>query len=431
MRITTPMLSSNYLRNVSKNMNYLQTLQNQLSTGKKISKPSDDPFAASRIVQMYADVSDNKQYNNNITDVTNFLDVTDTSIQQVSNLYSRVRELLVSAGNAAYGSDQLKSIQDEMKVKVDQLAQLLNTSFDGKFVFGGTKVDSKPVTVVDGKLQYADAVGNSMIVYEDNKGNYTTIKTSSNTKVQLNGTGSIGNLVKDDLQNELNALGPDDTKRRQELESMLDGTKEVYRDPSGKYTTEAEYNNKQVNLREIDRNAIKKELNSAATTDARRKEVEQINNCLIEYDKISADMKIEISQGVTINYNKTAVEILEFKDSDDPSRTMNVADLLNDIIDNLGSENKDELLNGNIADLDKAISNLLQKSSEIGAMQNRMESAATQNKSENYNLNSILSNAEDIDFTETMIEFSTLMTIYKASLQISANILPRTIMDYL
>ena len=431
MRITTPMLSSNYLRNVSKNMNYLQTLQNQLSTGKKISKPSDDPFAASRIVQMYADVSDNKQYNNNITDVTNFLDVTDTSIQQVSNLYSRVRELLVSAGNAAYGSEQLKSIQDEMKVKVDQLAQLLNTSFDGKFVFGGTKVDSKPVTVVDGKLQYADAVGNGMLVYEDNKGNYTTIKTSSNTKVQLNGTGSIGNLVKDDLQNELNALGPDDTKRRQELESMLDGTKEVYRDPSGKYTTEAEYNNKQVNLSEIDRDAIKKELNSAATTDARRKEVEQINNCLIEYDKISADMKIEISQGVTINYNKTAVEILEFKDSDDPSRTINVADLLNDIIDNLGSENKNELLNGNIADLDKAISNLLQKSSEIGAMQNRMESAATQNKSENYNLNSILSNAEDIDFTETMIEFSTLMTIYKASLQISANILPRTIMDYL
>ena len=105
--------------------------------------------------------------------------------------------------------------------------------------------------------------------------------------------------------------------------------------------------------------------------------------------------------------------------------------MLNDIIDNLGSENKNELLNGNIADLDKAISNLLQKSSEIGAMQNRMESAATQNKSENYNLNSILSNAEDIDFTETMIEFSTLMTIYKASLQISANILPRTIMDYL
>lgn len=432
MRITTPMLSANYLRNVGKNMNYLQTLQNQLSTGKKISKPSDNPFAASRIVQMYADISGNEQYNNNITDVTNFLDVTDTSMQQVSSLYSRVRELLVASGNAAYGSDQLKSIQDEMKVKVDQLAQLLNTSFDGKFVFGGTKVDSKPVTVVDGKIQYADPLGNGMVVYKDDNGNYTTLKTSSNTKVGLDSTGNTAaNLVRNDLQNELDSLGDNDIERKKELESMLNGTKEVYRDPSGKYTTKAEHDNKQVNLSEVDRDAVKKELDAAGTTDARKKELEEINNSLIEYDKLSEDMKIEISQGVTINYNKTAVEILEFKDPKDPSRTINVADLFNNIIDNLGKENKNELINQNIEDLDKAISNLLQKSSEVGAMQNRMKSASEQNKTENYNLTSILSNVEDIDFTETMIDFATLMTVYKASLQISANILPQTIMDYL
>ena len=87
MRITSSMLSSNYLKNVSKNMNYIQTLQSQLSTGKEISKPSDDPYKASRIVKMYADISSNEQYNDNITDVTNFLDVTDTSITQMSNLY--------------------------------------------------------------------------------------------------------------------------------------------------------------------------------------------------------------------------------------------------------------------------------------------------------------------------------------------------------
>ena len=180
MRITSSMLSSNYLKNVSKNMNYIQTLQNQLSTGKEISRPSDDPYKASRIVKMYADISSNEQYNDNITDVTNFLDVTDTSITQISNLYSRVRELLVSAGNAAYGSEQLQSIQDEMKVKVTQLAQLLNTSFDGKYVFGGTKVDSNPVTVVDGKIQYADADGKAIVVYKDADGKFTTSKSTDN-----------------------------------------------------------------------------------------------------------------------------------------------------------------------------------------------------------------------------------------------------------
>lgn len=443
MRITSSMLSSNYLKNVSKNMNYIQTLQNQLSTGKEISRPSDDPYKASRIVKMYADISSNEQYNDNITDVTNFLDVTDTSITQISNLYSRVRELLVSAGNAAYGSEQMKSIQDEMKVKVDQLAQLLNTNFDGKYVFGGTKVDSKPVTVVDGKIQYADADGKAISVYKNSDGNFTTSKYTDNTLKTLGDAGSTsGKSVEDELNEELAGLGTSDTDRKNEIESMLDGSKKIYKTKDGKYTTSENQENTQVSIGSIDKNEINNEISKIdtdndgvaddlANTD-RLKELNQIKNGLISYNQIDADMKIEISQGVIIDYNKTASEILEFTDPEDPTRAINVADLFNNIIGNLNSEDGKEALTGeNLADLDKAISNLLTKSSEIGAMQNRMESAANQNETENENLTTILSSVEDIDFTEKMIDFSTLMTVYKASLQISANILPKTIMDYL
>lgn len=453
MRITSTMLSSNYLKNVNKNMNYLQTLQSQLSTGKEISKPSDDPYKASRIVKMYADIAGNEQYNDNITDVTNFLDVTDTSITQISNLYSRVRELLVSAGNAAYGSEQLKSIQDEMKVKVDQLAQLLNTSFDGKYVFGGTKVDSKPVTVVDGKIQYADANGNGLpTVYKNSDGSYSTTKSSKNEKVALDDRMESGNTVREELmeeQSELNNkadLSEDDSNRLAEIESMLDESKDVYIDSNGKFTTSEGEESVEVALGSIDKEEIEKEIDKLTSADGstkisdteddtnekRLKELNEIKAGITAYNQIKADMKIEISQGVTVDYNKTASEILEFTDPEDPSRTINVADLFNDIINNLNSEDGKEALTGeNLADLDKAITNLLTKSSEIGAMQNRMESAKTQNESENENLTAILSNVEDIDFTEKMIDFSTLMTVYKASLQISANILPKTIMDYL
>lgn len=443
MRITSSMLSSNYLKNVSKNMNYIQTLQNQLSTGKEISRPSDDPYKASRIVKMYADISSNEQYNDNITDVTNFLDVTDTSITQISNLYSRVRELLVSAGNAAYGSEQMKSIQDEMKVKVDQLAQLLNTNFDGKYVFGGTKVDPKPVTVVDGKIQYADADGKAISVYKNSDGNFTTSKYTDNTLKTLGDAGSTsGKSVEDELNEELAGLGTSDTDRKNEIESMLDGSKKIYKTKDGKYTTSENQENTQVSIGSIDKNEINNEISKIdtdndgvaddlANTD-RLKELNQIKNGLISYNQIDADMKIEISQGVIIDYNKTASEILEFTDPEDPTRVINVADLFNNIIGNLNSEDGKEALTGeNLADLDKAISNLLTKSSEVGAMQNRMESAANQNETENENLTTILSSVEDIDFTEKMIDFSTLMTVYKASLQISANILPKTIMDYL
>ena len=443
MRITSTMLSSNYLKNVNKNMNYLQTLQSQLSTGKEISKPSDDPYKASRIVKMYADIAGNEQYNDNITDVTNFLDVTDTSITQISNLYSRVRELLVSAGNAAYGSEQMQSIQDEMKVKVDQLAQLLNTSFDGKYVFGGTKVDSKPVTVVDGKIQYADANGNAITVYKDADGNLTTSKSADNVLKTLGDTGNDPTKsVEVELREELAGLGADDSERKSEIESMLDGSKKIYQNKDGKYTTSETIENTQVNIGSISIDEIDNEIskidadNDGVADDLakadRLKELSDIRKGVVYYNQINADMKIEISQGVTVDYNKTASEILEFTDPEDPSRTINVADLFNDIINNLNSEDGKEALTGeNLADLDKAITNLLTKSSEIGAMQNRMESAKTQNESENENLTAILSNVEDIDFTEKMIDFSTLMTVYKASLQISANILPKTIMDYL
>lgn len=453
MRITSTMLSSNYLKNVNKNMNYLQTLQSQLSTGKEISKPSDDPYKASRIVKMYADIAGNEQYNDNITDVTNFLDVTDTSITQISNLYSRVRELLVSAGNAAYGSEQMQSIQDEMKVKVDQLAQLLNTSFDGKYVFGGTKVDSKPVTVVDGKIQYADANGNGLpTVYKNSDGSYSTTKSSKNEKVALDDRMESGNTVREELmeeQSELNNkadLSEDDSNRLAEIESMLDESKDVYIDSNGKFTTSEGEESVEVALGSIDKEEIEKEIDKLTSADGstkisdteddtnekRLKELNEIKAGITAYNQIKADMKIEISQGVIVDYNKTASEILEFTDPEDPSRTINVSDLFNDIINNLNSEDgKEELTGENLSDLDKAITNLLTKSSEIGAMQNRMESAKTQNESENENLTAILSNVEDIDFTEKMIDFATLMTVYKASLQISANILPKTIMDYL
>lgn len=436
-RITSTMLSKNYLYSVSRNMNNIQTLQNQLSTGKEISKPSDDPYKASRIIRMYADIGANEQYNDNITDASNFLDVTDTSLMQMSNLLSRVRELLVASGNAAYGSEQLKSIQDEMSAKVNQLAQIMNTNFDGKYVFGGTKVDSKPVTVVNGKIQYADDLGTAMVAYKDANGKYTTSETGSNKQVTLATTVAGGGTVEDKLNEEKTRLDgivtaggtltTEENDRLSELTEMLDGTSTIYQDIDGNYTSESTGKTKEINLSSI----TKADVNAtdACASDAEKtKLLEEIKY----YNQISADMKIEISQGVVVTYNKTATDILEFKDPDDPTRIINVSDLFSDIVANLNSiDGKSKLTGENLKDLDKVISNVLSRSSEVGALQNRMEAAKQQNESDNYNLTSVLSNVEDIDFTKKMIDFSTLMTVYKASLQISANILPKTIMDYL
>ncbi len=76
-----------------------------MTSGKQINKPSDDPVKASRIMQMNSDIDANKQYNTNIKNTTNWLDTTDTALEQVGDVIARIEELLVSSGNGAYGDD--------------------------------------------------------------------------------------------------------------------------------------------------------------------------------------------------------------------------------------------------------------------------------------------------------------------------------------
>ena len=147
---------------------------------------------------------------------------------------------------------------------------------------------------------------------------------------------------------------------------------------------------------------------------------------------INSKLTSEISQGVSIEYNINSMELLVFKDSD--GNTQNTMNLLSDIITNLTSSDDtdaEKITGENLNDLDKVIQNVLKARAEVGAKQNRMESAEAKNEEANLNMTDILSKTEDIDFTEKMIQYSTAQTVYQAALQVSAKILPSTLLDYL
>ncbi|MGL4773760.1 MAG: flagellar hook-associated protein FlgL [Clostridium sp.] len=330
MRITNRMLANNYMRDVNKNLNRMQTLNDQLTSGKEIRRPSDNPFKVARSMQLHADIQANKQYNENIKDTTNYLDTTDVALDQLTNSFQRVRELMVSAGNAAYGEDEKRAINNEINEKVAEIGQILNTSFDGKYIFSGSSTSSKPMDV-----KTDINTGNKYLVYIDKNG------------VEL-------------------PLDSEDTY----IQSQL--------------------------------------------------------------GMIGEKLPVEVSQGVTIEYNFNAKELLQFKD--EKGNEVNVFDLLTEITNNLSSDNQadnEKLVNENLETIDAVMGNLMKKRAEVGAMQNRMEAAQVRNEEENFNLKDILSKTEDIDFTEKTMENAMAQTIYMASLQISAKILPQTIMDFI
>lgn len=415
-RITNSMLASNYLTNMNRNLRNMQTIQSQLSSGKEVSRPSDNPYKVSRTMQLYTEIDANKQYNENIKDVSNWLDTTDTALDQAGNVFGRIRQLLVSAGNASYGDDEKKAVQDEIKQKVHEISQILNTNFDGAYIFGGSKSTSKPVMVnSDGNLCYTDKNGNGITKTStgfnvdlanpiSNSGTSPTTKTIE--KIVKN-AASVDVIVKDSSttppsSTTINVGGG--------LSPVLSNFETALGVPGNFTTTDAQ--NLLSTYNSLD-NPLDKSLN-----------------------QIGAGLNVEVSQGVLINYNKTAKDILEYKDK--TGTAQNVTDVLNDIIKNLNSSTDptypgdiSKVTGEDLTQVDAIIQNLLQKRSEVGAMTNRMESAQGKNEDENLNMTDILSKTEDIDFTEKMMQYSTMQTIYMAALQTSAKILPATILDYI
>lgn len=429
-RITNTMLSGNYLKNVKRNMNNMQTLQNQLASGKEINKASDNPYVASRSMQLNGEISYNKQYNENIKDTSNWLDTTDTALSQMGNIFGRIETLLVNAGNGTYGNDEKSAIQDEIKEKVNELSQVLNTSFDGSYIFGGTKTDSKPTTVdVNGKLQYADKDGKSMTVYKQADGTITTAATTVNTAYTLTASDITS------LNSELNSTtSPPSGDRKTEINALISagvGAAE-YKSADGTITTSSTSVNKQVGLTVVGVTALKNELNNTVSPPnaARKSEINNILAQAIPITQINSNLEVDITQGVKSIYNKTAVDVLEFKDKN--GKSINVSDLLSNIITDLGTNgSSSNLITNDLSDIQSVTANLLQKRSEVGTMQNRMDSAQTNNETQNYNMTDILSKTEDIDFADKTMEYSMMQTVYTASLQTSAKILPMTILNYL
>ncbi len=402
MRITTSMLASNYKSNMTTNLNHIQKIQNQLSSGKEISRPSDNPYKVSRTMQMYTEIGANKQYNENIKDISNWLDTTDTSLNQMGNVFARVRELLVTAGNGAYGEDEKKAIQDEIKERVNEIGQILNTNFDGVYIFGGTKTTSKPIMVnSNGELCYADKDGNAVS------------KTAGVVKIDLT------NPITDGINKTINNM----EKRGNEVKINI--TEMTVKPPTTSVSIDLSKVNLTVKPPVTEESLFKTALKGQGFADS---DMARIINMIPSFDaleQIGSDLNVEVSQGVLINYNKNAVDILE-------GNGTNVMNTLNKIITNLGTGGDVSKITGEcLGEVDNIIKNLLQHRSEVGAMQNRMESAQDKNESENLDMTDILSKTEDIDFTEKMIQYSIMQTVYMAALQTSAKILPATILDYL
>jgi flagellar hook-associated protein 3 FlgL len=169
MRISTEQMFTKGLNQINDINEQLQKTQLQISTGKKVLAPADDPVASTRITEVNQDLSMSKQYQANINLVQSNLKFEDGLLSNVDNVIQRIRELSVNAGNGTLSKSDLSSISLEVKQRLEQLAGMLNTTnASGEHVFGGFQGSQAPfVKDNSGKYVYQGDEGRRTIQIDD------------------------------------------------------------------------------------------------------------------------------------------------------------------------------------------------------------------------------------------------------------------------
>ncbi|HWD76884.1 MAG TPA: flagellar hook-associated protein FlgL [Solirubrobacteraceae bacterium] len=172
-RITTQMTTQQVLGNINSIQDQLATTQEELSTGKSINQPSDNPYGASLAVQLNTDLAGLSTYTNNVTDGTAWTQAATSSLTNVSSMLQRVQALVVQASNGAESPSDLAATASEVNQLTDAIKQEANTQYNGQYIFSGTATGTAP---------YSSATGD---VYQGNS-SAVTREIGPNSSLQVN-----------------------------------------------------------------------------------------------------------------------------------------------------------------------------------------------------------------------------------------------------
>lgn len=149
-RITPLMTTAQVLANINAVQDQLATTQEQLSTGKSINRPSDNPYGASLAVSLNQDMAGLTSYNNNVTDGTAWASAGTTALQSIQSMLQRAQELVVQASNGIESPSDLAASAAEITQLTDAIKQAANTQYDGQYIFSGTATGTAPYSTATG-----------------------------------------------------------------------------------------------------------------------------------------------------------------------------------------------------------------------------------------------------------------------------------------
>jgi flagellar hook-associated protein 3 FlgL len=150
MRVADQQIYGTLLGNLQRSRQQILQAQQQISSQKKVTEPSDDPAAFGQIVLDKAALAQTDQWIRNIQFGTARVDAADNALEQTQNLLIRLRELTIQARSDTTSAEGRTTIAQEVRQLHRQLMQLANTEVEGRAIFSGTETDVTPFVISSG-----------------------------------------------------------------------------------------------------------------------------------------------------------------------------------------------------------------------------------------------------------------------------------------
>jgi flagellar hook-associated protein 3 len=145
MRITENAFVSDFLRNITKSRARLNRLNNQLSSQQKVLTASDDPDASNLIMRLDAAISRMGQYKKNADDAQSTLKATSTALKSASDISRSIKDIISGTANVK-DPQVLRQLGEQVGQLLDHALEIANTNFNRKYIFGGSNSTSPPYT---------------------------------------------------------------------------------------------------------------------------------------------------------------------------------------------------------------------------------------------------------------------------------------------
>ncbi len=184
MRITNKMLVNNLLAHLRHSLQRVDRYQEQIASGRRINRPSDDPGGAAKVLRLKDAIADNQRFLANIADGQHWLTVTEGALADSAEILTQLRNIVLQAQNDTLAPQDRRQMGLWAADHLTQLVEVANRQEQGKYVFAGTNTQTPPYTLTDQVEDEAFVARLGSAVLLD----YTELKTGTGVVTDGGGT---------------------------------------------------------------------------------------------------------------------------------------------------------------------------------------------------------------------------------------------------